>query len=163
MAAIKLLALDADDLAVISAHCQDAIVFGGDVTYQQRQKRFVLMAGRLDRVTERPGRGEPYERRRTGLRIGRVQRVQTSGFDPAASMAMVLLAMTFDAVDDPSGIVTLHFAAGISMRLHVEAIEVEMADLGEAWGTKVRPDHGLQDETSVPLAASQPTPSAPEH
>ncbi|KFL26218.1 hypothetical protein JP75_25580, partial [Devosia riboflavina] len=48
MADLKLLALDSDDLAVISAHTQDAVVRVGDMGYAQADKRFAMLMNRYD-------------------------------------------------------------------------------------------------------------------
>ena len=39
---LKLIALDADDLAVISAHVQDARVQASDIVWRQDEKRLVV-------------------------------------------------------------------------------------------------------------------------
>ena len=44
-APVKLIALDADDLAVISAHVQDAVVKSADIIWRQSETRSWL-AGR---------------------------------------------------------------------------------------------------------------------
>ena len=48
MELLKLAALDAEDLAVISAHLQDAILKASDLAYLGAQHRFVLVARRFD-------------------------------------------------------------------------------------------------------------------
>ena len=48
---LKLVALDQEDLAVISAHLQDAIVKVGDLTYLPRERRFALVARRFPATT----------------------------------------------------------------------------------------------------------------
>src|SRR2546429_1586521 len=45
---LKLIALDADDLAVISAHVQDARVQTADIIWRQGEKRLVVGMSRLD-------------------------------------------------------------------------------------------------------------------
>ena len=45
---LKLAALDEDDLSVISAHLQDAVVRIGDIRYLPGEQRFVLVANRFD-------------------------------------------------------------------------------------------------------------------
>ena len=46
--AVKLIALDADDLAVISAHVQDAVIKTTDIIWRQSEKRLVVGMSRLD-------------------------------------------------------------------------------------------------------------------
>jgi Protein of unknown function (DUF2948) len=149
MADLKLQALDIEDLAILSAHGQDAVVRAADIAYQPKDRRFALVCNRFDwiaagGVTRRP----PYERRRSGLRFERVTRVRYSGFDPkAGELVLVLLAMTFVPGAEPAGEITLQFAAGAAIRLDVEYIEAELKDLGAAWTTGTKPDHGAAGDS----------------
>lgn len=52
-----------------------------------------------------------------------------------------LLAITFEAGDAPSGTIVLTFSGGAALRLEVECIEAQLADLGAAWETPSRPSH----------------------
>ena len=45
---LKLIALDEDDLAVISTHVQDARVSVSDIIWRQAEKRLVIGMSRLD-------------------------------------------------------------------------------------------------------------------
>ena len=51
-----------------------------------------------------------------------------------------LLAVEFDETDAPAGAVTLIFSGGAALRLEVECLECELADLGPTWDAKARPD-----------------------
>ena len=46
--ALKLVALDPEDLAVLSAHLQDAIAKVGDIAYLPKEKRFAMVLNRFD-------------------------------------------------------------------------------------------------------------------
>ena len=52
-----------------------------------------------------------------------------------------LLAVAFEATDPPAGVVTLTFSGGAALRLEVECLEAELADLGPAWATECCPAH----------------------
>ncbi|GGH11291.1 hypothetical protein GCM10007036_08240 [Alsobacter metallidurans] len=141
--ALKLVALDDEDLAVVSAHLQDAVLKVGDITWLPREKRFALVANRFAWEAQRTETGE---RRRTGLSFARVLKVQRSRVRGDAPDAVLnLLAVTFQPTDAPSGLVTLVFSGGGAIRLEVECLEAEMRDLGPAWETPNRPVHQLQD------------------
>ena len=43
--------------------------------------------------------------------------------------------------DAPAGVVTLIFSGGAALRLEVECLECELADLGPTWDAKARPVH----------------------
>ena len=45
---LKLVALDRDDIAVVSAHVQDALVRVADIFWQPREHRFVMGLSRFD-------------------------------------------------------------------------------------------------------------------
>lgn len=142
MTELKLLALDAEDLEVISATVQDAVVKVADMGYSAGDGRFALLMNRFAWEADTPrGRGE---RRRTALHFDRVTAVQTAGFDAnALDGVLSLLAIRYLPGDEPAGHVELSFAGGGTVRLTVDYIEARLQDLGAAWAAKARPDHKL--------------------
>lgn len=140
MELLKLAALDAEDLTVISAHLQDAVLRAGDLTYLAAEHRFVLVARRFDWAILP---GEPVRRRLTGLHFERVLGVRTRGLSPGgnADTVLNLLAVTFTPGEPPSGTVTLIFSGDAAIRLDVECVEVQMKDLGPVWEAESRPGH----------------------
>jgi hypothetical protein len=152
---LKLIALDADDLRVLSAHLQDAVARVTDMAYLPSEKRFAALVNRFDWESafkpqqssgKRRGRAAgTFERRRTALRFERVLSAKVQGIDLRDRRATLeLLAMTFTPAADPEipgGDVTLTFSGGAAIRLAVECLEVEMQDLGAAWATKLAPAH----------------------
>ena len=144
MADLKLLALDAEDLAVISAHLQDAVLQVSDMAYQRGERRFVAMANRFDwEAAAGTDGGQPaLERRRAALRFERVLDAKLQGIDlKAPRQVLSLLAVQFDEKNAPGGFVTLIFAGGGAIRLEVECIEGELRDLGAAWAARRQPEH----------------------
>jgi DUF2948 family protein len=141
MPELKLIALDAEDLAVLSANLQDAVLRVADVAYLPREKRFAAIANRFDWESADKGQGT-YARRRAAVRFERVLGAQVHGVDPAnKSAVLALLAISFEPAEAPQGHVTLHFADGAAIRLHVECIEAELKDLGPVWQAKSKPHH----------------------
>jgi Protein of unknown function (DUF2948) len=142
---LKLIALDADDLAVISAHLQDAVMKVGDLAFLPREKRFAAVANRfdwLDAIEKDGARNKRYARRRAALRFERVLGAQVQGLDLKDKGAVAeLLAIRFEPGDPPQGQVILDFAGGGAIRLNVECIEAELRDLGAVWQAKSRPRH----------------------
>jgi hypothetical protein len=55
-----------------------------------------------------------------------------------------LLAVEFAETETPAGIVTLVFSGGGAMRLEVECLEVELADLGPCWTAAKCPEHAIE-------------------
>jgi Protein of unknown function (DUF2948) len=142
---LKLVALDRDDIEVVSAHVQDALVRVADIFWQPREHRFVMALYRFDWMSAVDTRGDAkpdYRRRRTALRFERVLSCKCRDLDPADKDARLnLLAVAFAESDTPSGIVTLTFSGGGVIRLEVECLEAELADLGEVFAADMCPDH----------------------
>lgn len=151
MTDLKLIALDAEDLAVISAHLQDAVLRVADIAYLRQDRRFAAIVNRFDwaspAASGKGPRGKAqHVRRRSGLRFERVLGAQTSGFDPKAKDAVLnLLAIGFEPKDEPEGYITLLFSGDAAIRLHVECIEAELKDLGAAWRARAKPNHPGED------------------
>jgi hypothetical protein len=136
---LKLVALDQEDLAIISAHLQDAVVRVSDLAVLPHERRFALMARRFDWEARTD---EPPRRRLTGLHFERVTAVRARGVDRSRSDAVLsLLAIAFEERDPPSGTATLIFADGAAIQIDVECIEMQMKDLGPVWQAESRPRH----------------------
>lgn len=144
MGDLKLVALDAEDLKVISAHVQDAVLQVGDMAYRPAEHRFAAIANRFDWAAAVGAHGEQpsLERRRTGLRFERVIEAKCQGIDLKSKRDVLeLLAIQFDEAEPPGGYITLVFAGGAAVRLKVECVEAEMRDLGAAWKARRLPEH----------------------
>ncbi len=143
---LKLIALDAEDLSMLSVHLQDAVVRVSDMVFLSSEKRFAAVLNRFD--WEAAGKQDRWRkpefvRRRSGLRFERVLGAQVSGIDLSKKDAVLsLLAVGFEPTNQPEGYITLAFSGGGAIRLQVECIEAELKDLGAAWTTKHRPTHG---------------------
>lgn len=149
---LRLLAVDSDDLAIVSAHCQDAVVKLKDCRYRAAERQFVVEMNRFVWETAegvsrfRLFRKAEYERRRSVLHFDQVTGVKHSGLNVTnGDQVLVLLAIRFIENDLPSGAVELVFAGGSAIRLEVEVIEAQLADVGGAWSTDARPDHDRAD------------------
>jgi hypothetical protein len=127
----RLIALDEDDLAVISAHVQEASVRIGDIIWRQSEKRLVAGMRRLD--WDHALSGPPAARRLiTALRFDRVLACKSRNLDmDKPDLTLVLIGLEFHPGKKPGGSVLLMFAGGGALRLDVECIECELADLGE--------------------------------
>jgi hypothetical protein len=127
---LKLIALDADDLAVISTHVQDARVQTADIVWRQGEKRLVVGMNRLD--WEQTLAGETAARRLiSALRFDRVLACKSRNIDlEAPETALEMLGIEFHPDEAPGGSVVLLFSQGGALRLDVECLECELADLG---------------------------------
>jgi hypothetical protein len=126
--ALSLAAFDTEDLAVISAHLQDARLLLSDVAYLPARLRFVMVFHRKCREAPPDIDGRCH----SGMHFERVLSAKHIGFDIAdKSLVLDLLAITFEETTAPAGIVMLHFLDGKAIRLEVECLEALMKDLDE--------------------------------
>ena len=140
----RLIAFDADDLAVIAANLQDALVRVGEMAFLPESKQFAMVAARFDWVrAAAKKRGRPYcERCRTGLHFGRVLKVSCLGFHCRdEALVLNLLDIGFKETEPPAGFVEFIFSAGRALRLEVECLEAEIRDLGFRWQARSAPHH----------------------
>jgi hypothetical protein len=142
---LRLIALDSEDLAVLSAHVQDAVLKLEDISWLPKEKRLVIAMNRFAWEEAAGGKGRrEHQRRRAALHFARVEGVRSTGIDRSAPGAVLsLLAVRFDPKDEPSGEIVLDFAGGATMRLKVECIEAQLTDLGPTWSTPHAPKHIL--------------------
>jgi hypothetical protein len=142
---LKLIALDRDDIEIVSAHVQDALVKIADIFWQPREHRFVMALNRFDWLAAADAGGGnkgDYRRCRTALRFERVLSCKCRNLDPANKDARLnLLAVEFAERDPPAGLVTMTFSGGGLIRLEVECLEAELADLGEVFAADCCPNH----------------------
>jgi hypothetical protein len=138
---LKLVALEKDDIEVVSAHLQDAILKVGDILWQPHEQRLVLALSRFDWLAANDLHPD-LRRCLCALRFDRVTCLKRRNVDPAARDTVLnLLAVEFTESDPPAGVVTLIFSGGAALRLEVECLEAELADLGAPWPAAARPKH----------------------
>lgn len=139
---LKLRATDAEDVSVVSALLQDAVIPVSEMTFEASEKRFVLVAGRFRweiAPDGRPldGQETPFERVHTGLRFDHVASVRTLGIDRREPGRMLnLLSVAYQ-----DGVVELVFAGDSAVRLDVTELSCHLEDLGDPWPTVFRPSH----------------------
>jgi hypothetical protein len=135
-APLRLLAQDADDLAIISAALQDAVAKVGDVSFEPRAR---LLTVAFNRYRWEAG---TRQRVRSALQLGGVLKVQARKVRRDRPDAVIeLLALTFEDGEAPGGTVTLSFAGGGDLRAEVECVDAVLADVSEPWPTPRTPGH----------------------
>lgn len=136
MTELKLLASDTSDLEVIASAVQDSIFQIGQTKFDKAGRSFTLRLSRYMHEAEKPHRIE------SGLRFDGVMSVSSQGVAMEKGEAFaVILGLDFTADDSPAGQVFLKLAGGGAIRIAVEAIDVTLADHGEARKTKRIPAH----------------------
>lgn len=131
-APLRLVAQDADDLRVISALVQDAVLPVTEMQHDPKRRRFALLLNRFrweDRgEAERAGRS--FERVRSVLIVEDVLKVQTTGFNRQdKDQILSLLSLEFSPGSDGAGRLTLTLAGDGAVALEVEALEVRLDDV----------------------------------
>lgn len=150
MQPLKFIVLDREDLEVASAHLQDAVVKVTDIHWLPQEKRLVVGLNRFDWEAAQDARGA-YQRRRAALRFERVLACKCRALDPAGGDQILnLLDVDFTENDPPAGVVTLAFSGGATLRLEVECLEAELADLGPVWTAAQRPNHQIDLPPALP-------------
>lgn len=142
MTLLKLIALDADDLKIVSAHVQDAVLKVGDIRYDPARRNLVLPMNRFAWEAAKGVVRQHNERRNAVLHFDRVTSVQSTGIPrDKREEVLSLLTVAFEPDSEPAGTIELVFAGGGAIRMQVECIEARLTDLGGAWQASSRPAH----------------------
>jgi hypothetical protein len=131
---LRLLAEDADDLHIISAALQDAILRPVDIVWEPSARRVTLALSRF--CWECGG-----TRVMSAMQFGDVISVKSRRLPRGPEHALELLAMDFEPGEAPGGRVTLMFAGGGDLRIDVECLDAVLTDLSERWPARVAPTH----------------------
>jgi len=156
MSELKLIALDDEDLKVLSAHLQDAVLKVGDIAYLAAEKRFVVLANRFDwtnalsqpesRRHKAAARGK-FTRYRCALRFEQVTAARLRGIDLAAKdQVLSMLALQFEPSADQAT-----EGQAVEEQLTGEPIDGASAPALPAAGEQVEPGHRHQCQHRRPF------------
>jgi hypothetical protein len=134
MERLKLMALDAEDLAVVSSAVQDALVPVRDCAWFREERRFALLLNRFRWEVEE----EPYSRTHSALVFNDVTSVHHHKV-PLGEPDRVLELLAV-AQEGPNTVV-LRFAADRAIRLEIARVACHLEDVGEPWATPWQPAH----------------------
>lgn len=150
---LKLIAKDEEDLQVIAACLQDAVLPMGEMGYQPHVRRFAMVVGRFcwenfegdgasgDGPGDESG-GASYQRVHCAIRFDGVKAVKLHGMDRSRRSRIVELL----TVERGDGHIDLVFAGGGVVRLVTDRILCRLEDVDEPWPTQWRPEHPDTDE-----------------
>lgn len=140
MSDLKLIAMDAEDLEVISSHVQDALLYVRDIDFAASNKQLNLAINRCHNEADMGI--NRVKRSHSGLVFSHVDNIQVQNINRAKSEQILsLLNVEFNPTEEPAGEMVLNFADGATIKLSVSCLEVHLADLGEQWVSKVKPTH----------------------
>lgn len=144
---LRLIARDAEDVPVMSALLQDAVVPVPEMRLDARARRFAVLLNRFrweDRAAAEAAR-RPYERVRSLLVIEGILSVKSTGIDKRdPDLILSILSLTFQPAADGAGVLTLTLAGDGAIALQVEAVDLRLEDVTRPYRApsgKV-PDHG---------------------
>ncbi len=136
LSGLRLLAEDSEDLEIVSAALQDALVKPSEIAIASRARE---LTAPVVRYRWEQGR---RERVAAGLQIRGVLGARARGVTRDDETPLPLLALKFAPADEPpGGVITMCFAGGADLVVDVECIDVAIADVSHPWPTKARPRH----------------------
>ncbi len=135
---LKLIAESQQDLAVIAASLQDAIVKVSDIVVDKDAKTLTVRAFRFMHE------GAADKRVVCALRFNHVLGVQTKGInraDPDAFLVLLTIDFKKNKGRSSAGVAELVFAGGGSLKAEAEYIEARLVDLGPPQDARATPLH----------------------
>jgi hypothetical protein len=158
---LRVMAKDKEDLAIIGACLQDALVPLSEIQFLAEEQRFIMLLNRFRwerhpevRASAKKATGDASfrdaddyhdteQRIHCGLCVDRVTAVRSRGIDLKKRGAFLsLLTLT-----QQDGYLNLVFSGGGVIQLSIAELSVFLSDMGEGWPTQWRPDHRLDPAT----------------
>ncbi|MGH6943781.1 MAG: DUF2948 family protein [Geminicoccaceae bacterium] len=145
--ALRLRAVDADDLAVIAACLQDALIPLSEMAYMAGQGRFMAAFTRFRReCLADPTRCEGLTQCQAVLTFDDVEAVKHYGLDTRlGGVKLELLTIAVEPAADEATDVVMLFAGDAAVRLRVREIAVTLEDFGAPWPARATPEHHLAE------------------
>ena len=138
---LRLLAQDADDLMIISAALQDAVVRAEDISWEKQARRLTVTLTRFRWEAD-----AECARVLAAGQLGDVVNVQARGMPRQRDIMLELLALDFQPAEPPGGSLTFVFAGGMDLRADVECVDAVLADLTSSWKAKKAPVHPADEQ-----------------
>lgn len=139
---LRLMAADGEDIEIVSAVLQDAVLKVGDMAWLKGERRFAFVANRFVWEEGASKKQGPFTRVRTGIHFDDVITVRARNIRQDAKRAILsFLAARFEAGEDGAGTIFLDFSGGGQVVLDVESINATLKDISEPWRTRNKPDH----------------------
>ena len=144
---LKLISKTAEDLKVISAHLQDAIVSISDVANLKKNRIFLIQLNRFMWEDVEQGIFRKNKRIRTILKFDHVTKVASKNIDFNKKEEFLdFLAIESNEMADKTIEMNLIFSGDSIIKVFTEVIEVTLDDQGDPWETKSKPKHNLYSD-----------------
>jgi Protein of unknown function (DUF2948) len=145
---LRLKAVDADDLSVMAACLQDALIPLSEMVFMPEERRFLAAFTRFRReCLAAPDTSDGLTQCQSTLTFHGVDSVRHHGLDPRfGGVRLEFLTMVAEPGEDGLISVVLIFAGDMAIQLRVRAIEATLCDFGDPWPAAAAPRHELSSE-----------------
>jgi len=139
---LKLLATSDEDLRVIAAHLQDAIVSVQDIASLKKNRIFLIQLNRFMWEDVEKGVFRKNKRIRTMLKFDNVTSVLFKNINSKDSKNFLdFLTIESNLLSDTSHEIKLIFSGDSVIKIKAEVMDVTLDDQGSPWETKAQPKH----------------------
>ena len=139
---LKLLATSDDDLRVIAAHLQDAIVSVKDIASLKKNRIFLIQLNRFMWEDVEKGVFRKNKRIRTVLKFDNVINVLSKNVNTKDNVSFLdFLTIESNLLPDKSYEIKLIFSKDSVIKIKAEVIDVTLDDQGLPWETQTQPKH----------------------
>ena len=141
---LKLMARNKEDLKVMSAYCQDSLVFIKDMVFLKKNKHFIMIVNRFMWEDAEKGAFRQNKRIRCAIKFDEILKVKSKKINQKSkNRVLEFLTLKCNEIPDNNYEIKILFAGESVITLVAEFIEVIMHDLGQAWNVKYFPKHKI--------------------
>ena len=140
---LKLLALNDNDLKVLSAHLQDSVVLVNDMIFLKKSRTFLMMVNRFMWEDIERGIFRENKRIRCAVKFENVLEVKSRNISQKKKDKILELLSIDSEVKNNKKELLITFAGNNEIVLIVEEINILLDDVGLPWKVKHVPKHQL--------------------
>ena len=142
---LKLRAVAAEDVDIISALLQDGLVAASDLHHDKDAASFVMVINRFcwEQADDTDSKTQ-FNRCLCGLKVAHVKQVSQCGLSSGVSQFYNLLSITYEETEENEKAVkrlTFTFSDGYGIRLTLEDLALIVQDIAEPHPGLARPQH----------------------
>jgi len=142
---LKLRAVAAEDVEIMSALLQDGLVAASDLHYQKDAANFMMVINRFCWEGGDDTESETQSNRcLCGLKVAHVKQVSQRGLSAGANQFYNLLSITYEEIKENENLVnrlTFTFSDGYGIRLTVDELALIVQDIAAPHPGLARPKH----------------------
>jgi hypothetical protein len=139
---LKLLATSDEDLRIVAAHLQDAIVSTQDIASLKKNRIFLIQLNRFMWEDVEKGVFRKNKRIRTVIKFDNVISVLSKNINTKKGKDFLdFLTIESNLLPDKSYEIKLIFSGDAVIKIKTEIIDVTLDDQGFPWESKTQPKH----------------------